>query len=122
MVNPPAAHKYCHWTNAELPTSADEWLAGAQRHDGSWWPEWNAWVSTFAGDKVAARTPGDGKLAPIEDAPGSYVKLRLDAAGPAADQPNSAETAPMPATPKPSASTAASINPSPRQRAARPKS
>ena len=49
------------------------------RHDGSWWPEWNAWVSRFGGDKVPARVPGDGKLKPLEDAPGSYVKLRLDA-------------------------------------------
>jgi polyhydroxyalkanoate synthase len=90
VVNPPAAHKYCHWTNRDLPESADEWLASAERHEGSWWPEWNAWVSQFGGDKVAARTPGDGKLEPVEDAPGSYVKHRLDA------KPASAQT-PQPA-------------------------
>jgi len=121
VVNPPAAHKYCHWTNAELPASADEWLASAQRDEGSWWPEWNTWVSSFGGDKVPARKPGDGKLAAIEDAPGSYVKLRLDAAAPAAGQPGGAETAATPATPQPSALPAASTNPSVRQRAARPK-
>jgi len=27
---------------------------------------------------VPARTPGDGKLKPVEDAPGSYVKMRYD--------------------------------------------
>jgi len=43
---------------------------------GSWWPEWDIWVEKFAGDRVPARHPGDGKLAPIEDAPGSYVKVR----------------------------------------------
>ena len=52
---------------------------GRERHDGSWWPEWNAWVSQFGGDKVPARMPGDGKLKALEDAPGSYAKLRLDA-------------------------------------------
>ncbi|HTT41123.1 MAG TPA: class I poly(R)-hydroxyalkanoic acid synthase [Burkholderiales bacterium] len=80
VVNPPAAQKYCHWTDSSLPETADEWLAGAQRHDGSWWPEWNAWVSGHGGDKVPARVPGDGKLKVLEDAPGSYVKLRLDPA------------------------------------------
>ena len=121
VVNPPAAHKYCHWTNTELPASADEWLAGAQRDEGSWWPEWNAWVSGFGGDRVPARTPGDGKLAAIEDAPGSYVKLRLDAAGAAAGQSGGAETAATAATPQPSALPAAGTNPSVRLHAARPK-
>jgi polyhydroxyalkanoate synthase len=122
VVNPPAARKYCHWTNSELPASADDWLAGAQRHDGSWWPEWNTWVSDFGGDKVPARTPGEAKLAPIEDAPGSYVKLRLDAAGTAADQPDSTEIAQQSASdPKPSATATASANEHPRLRTARPK-
>jgi polyhydroxyalkanoate synthase len=84
IVNPPAANKYHFWTGTHLPESADEWLAAAQRHDGSWWPEWNAWVSQFGGERVPARTPGDGKLPVIEDAPGSYAKLRLDAQAPAA--------------------------------------
>ena len=29
-----------------------------------------------SGRKVPARKPGDGKLEPIEDAPGSYVRVR----------------------------------------------
>jgi polyhydroxyalkanoate synthase len=78
IVNPPAGGKYHYWTDDALSGSADEWLSKAQRHDGSWWPEWNAWIERFGGEKVPARTPGDGKLEPIEDAPGSYVKLRLD--------------------------------------------
>jgi polyhydroxyalkanoate synthase len=78
IVNPPSGNKYHYWTDDELTDSADEWLSKAQRHDGSWWPEWNAWIGRFGGEKVPARVPGDGKLEPIEDAPGSYVKLRLD--------------------------------------------
>ena len=77
VVNPPVANKYCHWTNDAMPGTADEWLASAQRHDGSWWNEWDAWISGFGGDKVPARVPGGGKLEVLEDAPGSYVKLRL---------------------------------------------
>jgi polyhydroxyalkanoate synthase len=34
-------------------------------------------VSALAKEKVPARVPGDGKLTPIEDAPGSYVQVRL---------------------------------------------
>jgi polyhydroxyalkanoate synthase len=78
VVNPPSANKYYHWTNEQLPGTADEWLSSSQRHDGSWWNTWAAWVARFGGDKVPARVPGSGKLPVLEDAPGSYVKLRLD--------------------------------------------
>ncbi|HZP85841.1 MAG TPA: alpha/beta fold hydrolase, partial [Burkholderiales bacterium] len=79
IVNPPAANKYHYWTSDKLADTADEWLLQAERRDGSWWTEWNAWVSQFGGEKVPARVPGSGKLRVIEDAPGSYVKMRLDA-------------------------------------------
>ena len=77
VINPPAANKYGYWTNKELPTNPDEWLAGATQHEGSWWTDWDRWVKKYNGKKVPARVPGDGKLDVIEDAPGSYVKLRI---------------------------------------------
>ncbi len=77
VVNPPAANKYSYWTNDECPESPDDWLAGATEHPGSWWPEWHKWIASRARAKVNARKPGDGELKPIEDAPGSYVKVRL---------------------------------------------
>lgn len=76
VVNPPAAGKYCYWTNDKLPKSPDAWLEGATQHAGSWWTEWQNWVKAFAGGKVPARQPGDGKLKPIENAPGSYVLVK----------------------------------------------
>ena len=78
IVNPPSAKKYGYWTNDALPETPDEWLAGAEFHDGSWWPDWKKWVQRYNGKKVPARVPGDGKLEVIEDAPGSYVKVRPD--------------------------------------------
>jgi poly[(R)-3-hydroxyalkanoate] polymerase subunit PhaC len=78
IVNPPSAKKYGYWTNDALPETPDEWLAGAESHDGSWWPDWKKWVQRYNGKKVPARVPGDGKLEVIEDAPGSYVKVRAD--------------------------------------------
>jgi polyhydroxyalkanoate synthase len=77
VVNPPEAKKYGYWTNTKLPADPEDWLKGAAEHAGSWWPEWAKWAAKFAGDRVPARQPGDGKLGVIEDAPGSYVKVRL---------------------------------------------
>ncbi|HEY2227763.1 MAG TPA: class I poly(R)-hydroxyalkanoic acid synthase [Xanthobacteraceae bacterium] len=77
IVNPPDRHKYQYWTGPK-PTGAnlDRWLAKAVEHPGSWWPDWCAWLAAHDGVKVPARNPGGGKLAPIEDAPGSYVKVK----------------------------------------------
>jgi polyhydroxyalkanoate synthase len=77
VVNPPSANKYCHWVNQDLPPQPEQWLGGAQQHPGSWWPDWQRWVAEFAGGQVKARKPGDGKLKPIEPAPGSYVQVML---------------------------------------------
>ena len=77
IINAPGG-KYGHWTNDALPTTADEWFAGARAHDGSWWTEWDKWVNQFDHCRVSARIPGGGKLPAIEDAPGSYVRVRSD--------------------------------------------
>jgi polyhydroxyalkanoate synthase len=77
VVNPPAAEKYGYWTNDKNPATPDKWMASSTEHKGSWWPEWMKWVARHAGPKVEARKPGDGKLKVIEDAPGSYVKIRV---------------------------------------------
>ncbi len=76
VVNPPASGKYSHWTNAKNPKDPEAWFAGAEEHPGSWWPEWTKWIGRKSGAKVPARSPGDGKLKVIEDAPGSYVKVK----------------------------------------------
>lgn len=74
VINPPAQNKYQYWTNEELPYEADKWLANAEEHKGSWWPDWSEWMARLSGPKVPARVPGDRDLAVMEDAPGSYVK------------------------------------------------
>jgi polyhydroxyalkanoate synthase len=76
VVNPPAANKYCHWTNAKNPKNPDRWFRGAEAHPGSWWGDWARWLARRGGKKVPARKPGGGRLKPIEDAPGSYVKVQ----------------------------------------------
>jgi polyhydroxyalkanoate synthase len=83
IVNPPAANKYGYWTNAKLVPEAQDWLAGATKHEGSWWTDWDKWIRSHNKEKdVPARIPGDalrgGKLKVLQDAPGSFAKLRLD--------------------------------------------
>ncbi len=81
IVNPPAANKYGYWINdaKSLPAAADDFLAGAEQHAGSWWTDWQDWVAAQDAVRVAARDPAKGVLDVLEDAPGSFVKFRLDA-------------------------------------------
>ncbi len=79
VVNPPAAHKYQYWTNDRPCGSLESFIDGATEHKGSWWPDWLKWLRKQDPKTVKAagpRIPGKGKLKPIEDAPGSYVKAR----------------------------------------------
>jgi len=77
VVNPPSSGKYQFWTNDNIKdvTLAD-WLKGAQEHKGSWWPDWRQWLETIDAEHVPARAVGTDALPPIEDAPGSYVRVR----------------------------------------------
>jgi len=77
VINPPGRQKDQYWTGPK-PTTAnlERWLAKAKEHPGSWWLDWLEWIKKQNSAEVAAREPGGGKLAPIEDAPGSYVKVR----------------------------------------------
>ena len=77
VINPPDKNKYQFWTGPK-PRNADVegWLAKAKEHPGSWWPDWLVWLTRQGPTEVPARIPGSGALEPIEDAPGSYVKVR----------------------------------------------
>ena len=86
VINPPAKNKRNYWVAggeggatddaaAALPADPQEFFASAEKVPGSWWPNWYAWLAPKGGPQVAARTEaGSADFAPIEDAPGSYVK------------------------------------------------
>ena len=77
VINPPAKGKRSHWTNGAVPDAADEWLAGATEHPGSWWPVWTRWLAPHGGKPIAApKVPGSRRFRPIEPAPGRYVKVK----------------------------------------------
>src|SRR4051795_10491228 len=78
VMSPPGS-KYGHWQSADLPANPDEWFRKATAVSGSWWPVWDQWVASLSDELVGAREPGGRKLEPLEDAPGSYVRVRATA-------------------------------------------
>ncbi len=77
VVNPPEKKKYQYWTNGPIKGSLKNWLKGAEETEGSWWPDWNAWIHDLDDAEVKARIPGKRRKTIIEDAPGSYVKMKV---------------------------------------------
>ena len=77
VVNPPSSAKYQYWTNDNVrDISLPDWIKGAQEHKGSWWPNWREWLGAIDPEEVPARSVGSDAMPPIEDAPGSYVRVR----------------------------------------------
>jgi polyhydroxyalkanoate synthase len=75
MINPPAKGRGGYWMNDAdtKPKTAEEWLAGAQRHEGSWWTDWTAWLTARSGQKRPAPAIGSAAHPPLCEAPGTYV-------------------------------------------------
>ncbi len=81
IVNPPSKVKYGHYTNTDLTLDADAWMQGAEFHEGSWWPRWEAWLAKRSGRWVAPRLPGEDSRHPVLcDAPGTYVLIKAQSA------------------------------------------
>lgn len=78
VVNPPARAKYQFWTGGKPTGDYDAWVVAAKATPGSWWPHWRAWLAARAGDAkpVKARPPGCRRVKAIENAPGSYVRVK----------------------------------------------
>ncbi|NMF88736.1 class I poly(R)-hydroxyalkanoic acid synthase [Aromatoleum petrolei] len=74
-INPASKNRRSYWVNASGAADPDEWLDGAVEQKGSWWLNWIEWLRPYGGKQVAARGRlGNAKYAPIEPAPGRYVK------------------------------------------------
>jgi len=74
VINPPDKPKYQYWTGPSAATF-DAWCATAQEHPGSWWVHYAGWLANHSGPRIEARKPGT-RLGVIEEAPGSYVRLK----------------------------------------------
>ncbi|HUM07790.1 MAG TPA: class I poly(R)-hydroxyalkanoic acid synthase [Acidocella sp.] len=77
VINPPGG-KYNHFVNSEMPETPEQWFDGATEVAGSWWVDWNRWVTGLDAIQVPARVPGKARgLKVIENAPGTYVQVRV---------------------------------------------
>jgi polyhydroxyalkanoate synthase subunit PhaC len=77
VVNPPSGGKYQFWTNDNIKdVTLSDWIKNAEEHKGSWWPDWRQWLESIDAEQVPARAVGSDTMPAIEDAPGSYVRVR----------------------------------------------
>lgn len=95
VINPPEANKYDYRVTDGIPENPDLWAAGAEKHPGSWWPEWQKWIEPLAGEQIDARNPGSGEFKALEDAPGTYVKIRIGAPAPKPEKASSINPLPV---------------------------
>jgi polyhydroxyalkanoate synthase len=59
------------------PAAAEDWLAGATAHQGTWWDDWDAWLRDRSGSlKPAPKRLGSRRYKTLCPAPGEYVLER----------------------------------------------
>jgi len=74
MVNPPGNDKARYQVAKDCPEDPQDWLRRAETCPGSWWPDFASWLAERSGEEKAAPDDlGGSGLAPICDAPGTYV-------------------------------------------------
>ena len=76
VINPPAKQKYAYSTGPRPSGELVDWTRGTEEHKGSWWPDWLAWLTERAPERIAARVPGAGGRPVLGDAPGEYVRVK----------------------------------------------
>jgi len=75
LVNPPGNPKAHYWTGGTPGADPEQWLARAERHQGSWWEAWADWITAQAGDRrPRPETPGSERHPVLSPAPGLYVR------------------------------------------------
>ncbi|HVP59032.1 MAG TPA: alpha/beta fold hydrolase [Myxococcaceae bacterium] len=73
--HPHRSYRVRHRPAGERYVGPVEWEALAERHEGSWWPEWERWLSEHSGAPTKPPplgVPGRGYEV-LDDAPGRYV-------------------------------------------------
>ena len=74
LINPPGNKRSWFMTSSARTATADRWTARRDKHEGSWWPHWHAWLCKRSGPKRAAATAlGSKRHPPLAAAPGTYV-------------------------------------------------
>ena len=75
LVNPPGNPKAHYWTGGTPGGDPEQWLAGAEKQQGSWWEAWADWVTARAGDRQPQpENLGSERHPVLCPAPGLYVR------------------------------------------------
>ena len=75
LVNPAGNKKSSYQVGDDVTADAADWQRSAPIMQGSWWPDYAAWLAERSGAQVPAPAVlGSEQLAVIEAAPGSYVR------------------------------------------------
>jgi polyhydroxyalkanoate synthase len=74
LVNPPDNPKSNFQVSDDTSLEPDDWRRERPANQGSWWPDYLAWLQDRSGaDKPAPEELGNAEFRPLLDAPGSYV-------------------------------------------------
>ncbi|MFG6456308.1 PHA/PHB synthase family protein [Roseateles sp. BYS96W] len=80
VVNPPGdGHRHYRAATAapgQPYVAPNDWLAATPAQEGSWWPDWAAWLQARSGPLVKPPRLGAKTAPPLGDAPGLYVMER----------------------------------------------
>jgi polyhydroxyalkanoate synthase len=80
IISPPQKKKAVWWgpePGTSNPADPDAWLAAAPKHEGSWWPDWTAWLAQRSPERTGApAATGNAEYPPLAEAPGTYVLER----------------------------------------------
>ena len=75
LVNPPGNPKAHYFVGPDPLPDPEDWLAKAEKQQGTWWEHWAGWMTERAG---AERRPpaklGNRRHKPLDPAPGLYVR------------------------------------------------
>jgi polyhydroxyalkanoate synthase len=75
LVNPPGNPKAHYWTGGTPGADPGQWLAGADRQQGSWWEAWADWVTARADERQPQpENLGSERHPVLCPAPGLYVR------------------------------------------------
>ncbi|CRM42411.1 Poly-beta-hydroxybutyrate polymerase [Pseudomonas sp. 31 R 17] len=77
ILNPPGNPKANYVENPRLSSDPRAWYYDASHVEGSWWPQWLAWIQQRSGVQRETLTAlGNQNYPPMEAAPGTYVRVR----------------------------------------------
>jgi polyhydroxyalkanoate synthase len=75
LVNPPGNPRARFQVAGVDEPDPEFWAESAEQQSGSWWPDFVSWLGERSGEKKdAPDTLGGAGMAPLEPAPGSYVR------------------------------------------------